>query len=197
MANILTAAKKEFLEKGYQKASLRNIVKQAGVTTGAFYGYFKNKEELFDALAGEHYRAAMALYQEILGSFHQLSPEEQAGSMEDYSELGMRRMADYMYANYDAFKLILCCSDGTPYNGLVHELAQMDVEATHDFAEVTRQEGMPLNPINPTLEHMLTSGMFATFFELIVHDIPREEAETYIHQMLSFYSGGWQRILGY
>ena len=49
---IHAAAKKEFLEKGFKSASLRNIVKTAGVTTGAFYGYYNSKEELFDALVG-------------------------------------------------------------------------------------------------------------------------------------------------
>ena len=34
LEKILAAAKAEFLEKGYQSASLRNIVKSAGVTTG-------------------------------------------------------------------------------------------------------------------------------------------------------------------
>lgn len=33
---ILSAAMREFLEKGFKSASLRNIVKTAGVTTGAF-----------------------------------------------------------------------------------------------------------------------------------------------------------------
>ena len=47
---IHTAAKEEFMEKGFQAASLRNIVKTAGVTTGAFYGYYGRKEELFAAL---------------------------------------------------------------------------------------------------------------------------------------------------
>ena len=32
----------EFSEKGFQGASLRQIVKQAGVTTGSFYGYFSS-----------------------------------------------------------------------------------------------------------------------------------------------------------
>lgn len=36
--------------KGVQAASLRNIIKTAGVTTGAFYGYYGRKEELFAAL---------------------------------------------------------------------------------------------------------------------------------------------------
>lgn len=41
---ILAAAKTEFLEKGFRNASLRTIVKLAGVTTGAFYGYYSNKD---------------------------------------------------------------------------------------------------------------------------------------------------------
>ena len=40
-------AMEEFTEKGFQGASLRQIVKQAGVTTGALYGYFSSKEALF------------------------------------------------------------------------------------------------------------------------------------------------------
>ena len=44
LQKILEAAREEFLAKGFQSASLRNIVKTAGVTTGAFYGYYKRKE---------------------------------------------------------------------------------------------------------------------------------------------------------
>ena len=52
--SIIQAAKREFYEYGYKSSSLRRIVKDAGVTTGAFYGYFKNKEELFDYVVGCH-----------------------------------------------------------------------------------------------------------------------------------------------
>lgn len=48
---ILDAGKNEFLDKGFQSASLRRIVRQAGVTTGAFYSYLSRKADLFDALA--------------------------------------------------------------------------------------------------------------------------------------------------
>mgnify|MGYP000010756719 FL=1 len=44
LENIHRAAKAEFLEKGYKDASLRNIVKSVGMTTGAFYGYYKSKK---------------------------------------------------------------------------------------------------------------------------------------------------------
>lgn len=43
LEKIQEAAMAEFLDKGFQGASLRQIVKNAGVTTGAFYGYFSQQ----------------------------------------------------------------------------------------------------------------------------------------------------------
>ena len=42
--NILDTARKHFLKDGLTGASLRNIVKDAGLTTGAFYKYYPTKE---------------------------------------------------------------------------------------------------------------------------------------------------------
>ena len=50
---ILNSAKRWFLEKGFKSAPLRKIVNDVGFTLGAFYGYYKNKEELFYALTDE------------------------------------------------------------------------------------------------------------------------------------------------
>ena len=52
LEKIHKAAMAEFLDKGFQGASLRQIVKNAGVTTGAFYGYFSSKEALFASIVG-------------------------------------------------------------------------------------------------------------------------------------------------
>lgn len=194
--SILLAAKNEFLAKGYQATGLREIARKAGVTTGAFYGYFKSKDEVFDALVGTQYHHMLDMYRSTLNQFAQLPAQEQASSMEDYTRKAIRVMTDYLYDNHDAFKLILCCSEGTGYSDLVHVMAQLDVDATHEFSQTSGQAGMPLNPVNPMLEHILTSSMFTAYFELIVHDVPRQEAETYIDQLLLFYSAGWQQIMG-
>ncbi len=87
--DILSAAKAEFSEKGFQSASLRRIVKNADVTTGAFYGYFKSKEELFDALVGEQYDTLMGMFCETQNAFTRLSPKEQAQQMGELSGEGM------------------------------------------------------------------------------------------------------------
>lgn len=43
---IFHAAQKLFVEKGYHNTSVPEIVKRAGVSTGAVYHYFRSKEEL-------------------------------------------------------------------------------------------------------------------------------------------------------
>lgn len=48
---ILTAAKEQFLAAGYEKATVRGICAGAGVSIGAFYHFFQNKEAVFAALA--------------------------------------------------------------------------------------------------------------------------------------------------
>ena len=85
LEKIHIAAKKEFMEKGFQLASLRNIVKTAGVTTGAFYGYYKSKEELLDALVGEQVEYIFNLYDTTLSNFNKLTGAEQTRKMTDIS----------------------------------------------------------------------------------------------------------------
>lgn len=45
--DILTAAMELFKEKGYEKTTVSDIVKAAGIAQGTFYIYYKNKEDVF------------------------------------------------------------------------------------------------------------------------------------------------------
>ena len=47
---ILEAARKAILEKGFDKVSVSDIAKEAGVATGSFYTYFKKKEDIIEEL---------------------------------------------------------------------------------------------------------------------------------------------------
>ena len=71
---ILSAAMQEFLEKGFKSASLRNIVKTAGVTTGAFYGYYNSKEDLLEALIGEQYDFLLDCFCRAQKEFAEIPP---------------------------------------------------------------------------------------------------------------------------
>lgn len=54
---ILTAARKLFLEKGYEKTTIQDIVDQlGGLTKGAVYHHFKSKEEIMDAITDKMFQ---------------------------------------------------------------------------------------------------------------------------------------------
>lgn len=194
---ILFATKNEFLEKGFKSASLRNIVKTAGVTTGAFYGYYKSKEELFDALVGKQYEKLMTEFIKAQKTFEQLKPESQCGNMGKISGDCMEWMTDYIYENFDEFKLILCCSEGTKYENLIDSMVEIEANATHKFVKILEKLGYPKYDVDPQLEHMLCSGLFSAYFELVIHDMPYEKAKEYVHNLRKFYIAGWQKIMGF
>lgn len=194
--NIHKAGKKEFMEKGFKSASLRNIVREAGVTTGAFYGYYKSKEELFEALVDEPASVFMGKFVEAQNAFANLPPKEQQENIGKISGDCMDWMVGYVYENLDAFKLILCCSEGTKYDNLVHRMVEIEVNATNDFIAVLRRLGQEVSDIDPQLEHILASGMFTAFFEMVIHDMPKEQAVEYVKELRNFHTAGWAKIMG-
>lgn len=193
---IHAAAKKEFFEKGFQSASLRKIVKAAGVTTGAFYGYYNSKEELFEALVGEQYETFMSCFCKAQEDFATLPPEEQPENMSNISGECMHDMLLYAYENLDAFKLLLCCSDGTRFAGMIDEMVEVESKGTHDYMKVLDSLGRPSPQVDERLEHILITGMFNAFFELIIHEMPLDEAEKYLMELREFYTAGWMKIMG-
>lgn len=108
----------------------------------------------------------------------------------------MYDMLLYAYAHLNEFKLILCRSEGTRFAGLIDEMAEIETKGTHDYLEVLKQLGRPSPPIDQRLEHILITGMFNTFFELIIHEMPLEEAKGYLKEMRAFYTAGWMKIMG-
>ena len=193
---ILSAAMREFLEKGFKSASLRNIVKTAGVTTGAFYGYYHSKEDLFEALVGEQYDFLLNCFCKAQKEFADIPPKEQPDNLTDISGECMYEMLLYAYDHLNEFKLILCRSEGTRFSKLIDEMVEIETKGTHDYLVVLEKIGRPAPPIDERLEHILITGMFNTFFELIIHEMPLEEAKHYLKEMRDFYTAGWMKIMG-
>lgn len=50
---LLRAARAVFAEMGFGAASVRDIVRRTELASGTFYNYFKDKDEIFEAVVGE------------------------------------------------------------------------------------------------------------------------------------------------
>ena len=76
---IIRSAKKEFLEKGYEKASMRSIAKKAGMTVGNLYRYYKSKEDIIVNIVSETFNDIEGILQNV--SFEALPQEPRVFNM--------------------------------------------------------------------------------------------------------------------
>ena len=194
---ILQCAEEEFLEKGFQNASLRNIVKLAGVTTGAFYRYFSSKDALFAALVEPHAAQVKHLFLSDIEKWDALSPEDKLQHMTDISKPCISAILDYIYDHYTGFKLLICAAGGTVYENFIHDLVEAEVDSSFRCAEVLRGLGHKVPEMDRELCHMVTSAMFSGIFEIVAHDMNKEDAKRRVAQLQEFFTGGWCKLLNY
>ena len=196
LERIQQSALDEFSEKGFLGASLRQIVKHAGVTTGAFYGYFSSKEALFASLVEPHAAAIMGKFMEAQTSFSELPDEEQEDHMGVESGDCINWMVDYICQHREPVKLLLCRSEGTSYERFVHNMVEIEVEYTLKYIEVLRRLGKKIPNLDRSLCHIIASSMFNGLFEIVIHDMPREQAVWDVAQFRDFYTAGWLKLIG-
>ena len=192
---IQQAAIDEFLEKGFRGASLRQIVKHAGVTTGAFYGYFSSKEALFASIVEPHAQAIMANFMQAQLKFADLPKDEQPSHMGIESSSCVNWMVNYICDHREAVKLLLLKAEGTSYENFVHNIVEVEVEYTLKYIEVLRELGHEVPRLDKTLCHIIASGMFGGIFEVVIHDIPKEQAMRDVGQLRAFYTAGWLALM--
>lgn len=193
---LLEAGKREFLERGFLGASMRSIAAAAGVTTGALYRYYTDKEALMDALVKEPADTLEENYREQQRLFAQKSLQNQLEGLPEVSDGSAAWMMQYIYDHFDAFKLIVCCSAGTKYEYYLDTLIDIEAESGRRLIDRMKEEGVPVRDMDDSLIHILSSMLFNGMFETVRHDMPLEEAFSHMEVLREFYSAGWFQILG-
>lgn len=192
--NILNTARKHFLKDGFSGVSLRNIVKDAGLTTGAFYKYYPTKEALFDALTDPYIEHIYQIYDRVVEDFEKLSAKEQTSNMSDTSGDGMDQMIDYIYEHYDNFRLLLKCGDSGKFETFIHNMVDREMRSSLEYVKKMKEDGIEIPIVGESLMHMIYTGFFSSIFQIIEHDIDKETAKRNVHKLREFNTGGWERL---
>lgn len=192
---ILESAKKEFLENGYVDASLRIIAANADTSTNSIYVRFKDKEGLFSAIVEPAMNGLMDMFREVQEKFHSFDEEYQRQEMGQYSSAKMLDMIDFIYDNIDAFHLLLDASYGTRFQNFLDEFVRLETEYTYKWMEVTNCRLEVEGDITKNLLHILDTSYFEGIFEVIRHDMSREEAKRYISILGKYHHEGFRAIV--
>ena len=166
------------------------------MTTGAFYGYFSSKEALFASLVEPHAAALMGRFMEAQTGFAELPEKEQPEHMGEASGNYVEWMVDYICQHREPVKLLLCRAEGTSYEHFIHNMVEVEVEYTLRYMEVLRRLGRRVPTLSRSLCHIIASGMFNGLFEVVIHDMPYEQALRDVKQLRAFYTAGWLELVG-
>lgn len=192
---ILAAAREEFLLCGYEKASTNVICKNAGVTSGALYKRYSGKDELFGALVSHvaaEFKDALKTEQ---NKFHSM-PDSEKEIAAIAPGTRATDFVDYIYNNFDIFKLLIVCSKGSSYENYLDELVDILVDSTLRFIKETGHEAsIQGRAVSEETIHILVSSYLYGFFEPVTHDMSREKAVVYMEQLKYFFDAGWADIL--
>ncbi len=191
---ILECAKKEFLDKGYTDASLRTIAAEAETSTNSIYVRFKDKEGLFSAIVEPVKNEFLDIFTGVQETFHSFDKDTQRREMGRYTESEMNRMIDYMYDNLDAFHLLLDASYGTRFQDFVDQLVRIEVNYTYKYMDVMGCSPKTDNICLRDILHIVTTSYFEGLFEVIRHDMSREQAKKYIELLGKYHHTGFSTV---
>ena len=189
---ILQEAKKEFLEKGFADASLRTIAQNAGVSTSTIYTRYSDKEGLFCFLVEEATTKLRDYMSASLNGFDSLDRETKRKESREYADRGFSGLIDILYDYFEEFQLVVKCSPGGYYQEFLESLVKIDAQSTKNFLVNMENKAYLSGQINDGFIHVVCSGFYGGLFEVVVHDMPRTEAEKYITELRSFYNNGWK-----
>ena len=160
------------------------------------YARFADKSQLFKELVGEAADKLFDYFSKTEDDFAELPPQQQHNEMHTYVAAKVDVMIDIIYDNFDVFKLIVSKSAGSGYEYYIDKMIDVETANTVRFIETLNKAGIKMNEVRADLSHMLSSAMFNGMFEVVAHDLPREEARGYIKQVQDFFNAGWDRLLG-
>ena len=191
---LLRCARDEFMEMGFQEASLRVIAARAGTSTGSIYTRYRDKAGLFHALVDEPVRALERWFLGQQAAFDERTAEEKADVL-DYAGDKFDEMVDYLYDHLDAFRLLVRCMDIDCYERMIDRLIDIDNEYTRRYMASTDHDAIATGRLTPELMHILANAYYSGLFETIRHHMSREQAHVYVRQLRRFFRMGWKDIL--
>ena len=190
---LMAAARAEFLEFGYGKASMRSIGARCGLTAAGLYRHCRDKEDLFDQLVAP----AVKRMEDWLANHIARYSDALSNGTVQWQDSEADMMREIIYPNMEEYHLLLAKSQGTKYETFLHDLTEKHQQAFLDILPVLRKLGCPVWEIQPNELHLLLTAYTAALFEPVMHNYSREEALKCLETVEAFFLPGWKKLMGF
>lgn len=192
---LLRCAREAFLADGYERASLRGVCAAAGVTLGAFYRHFPDKQALFAALVKPGTDAFMEVYRRACAASSQAIEEGDLAATREVNLAADRAIVEVVYDHRAAFELLVRCSGGTPFATFFDDLAEQEVAVTLRQYEVLERDGVAVRRMDPDQVRTLVRAHVGCMLDPVARGRSREEALASAESVAAFFWAGWRALM--
>ena len=186
---IIQAAYSEFLAYGFQKASLHKIAEKAGVTTGAIYTRYKNKDALFVSLLQDFFEAMKVLFAPVAEEYekakHSAQPEDILRAINAEESIYFRLLTEH----YDDCTLFFSRSDGSSVEMILKEIMNTKTKQTVEFFSEVYGKAP-----NEDAIRLLMGSQFWYFRQLLNEHLDKDEMFDCLCSILDFTNAGWRQL---
>ncbi len=192
---LLECAKEEFLTNGYENASLRAIAEKAGSSKSSIFYRYQDKESLYHAVVQPVADGFCEMMRAALGEFSALPSEQQKKQLHYDPQGRVFAILDYIYDHFDEFKILLISGETSMHQSFMHTLVDIDTDTTLRYIEKSGNDAISSGRLTSDLAHILSYAFYSGVFEVVIHNMPKEEAIKHIWRLSCFYNAGWEKIL--
>lgn len=193
-ARVLAAAREEFLEYGFEKASMRRVGVRCGLTAAGLYRHCRDKEDLFDQIVSPCVEA-VRIWQEA--HIARYAEALSGGSLPVWQDSWIDMMKDLVYLSMEDYHLLLTCSQGTKYEHFLHDLTEKAQKEMLDYLPVLQLSGLEIQPLGKKEMHLVMSAYVTALFEPVIHQYSQDEALRCLKAVESFFLPGWKTLFGF
>ena len=186
---LIECAKKEFLEKGFAKASLRQIAAEAGLTTGAVYFFFKDKNGLFGAVVEKTLTRITKVISEHFQEDIETELANYVHTENDHADFA-DDIVDALYADYDSTMILLKKAQGSEYENVIENITQM-LNVTYTAIAEKDAQIMPEKKINWYILHWMCHVQINAFVHLLEHERDHGKAKKKIRPVMELLITSW------
>ena len=193
-SKVLAAAREEFMEYGYENASMRRIGQRAGMTAAGLYRHCRDKADLFREIVSPSVKKIDDGLEAHIDRSIKTMESNEVDLWKD-SEIDMMR--DLIYPNMEEYRLLLTKAQGSPYENFLHDLTERHQNKMLEFLPLLYEKGYVPRRIDPKELHLLLSAYTTAMFEPVVHGYSKEDAYRCLETLEAFFLPGWKQLLGF
>ena len=192
---VKKAIREEFLEKGYEDASIRSIGARAGMTSAGLYRHYADKEAMFNAMV-EPLIESIKVWTDRHTERKRSLVDKGVRNEELFGETFVDLIKEVILPRRDEFILLMSRSGGTKYENFSHNYVGENQKEFLEAIRYLKGKGYPTLDISEGELHMLLSAYLTACFEPIIHDYDDAKVERYLNTVQEFFMPGWLRIMG-